>query len=787
MTAERSLFTIAEIARALGCTRQNVNQQLASVDTDGEKPVSGQIARAWGVQSLPPRILQELAAKAQLKRYVSVTALLSEPFTRFEPAVPFSEIAPTSRDKALRLQRALLPFLSLRNSDEAKTSDFVNRGVSEYRRVFGFAVTHRHWRALFDRTIDRDNGAEEWDRPEVYVEDNPPRIAAARPISIARERGLSVLEDALASIVRDGELNVERKDCLWTKACDELQLQIKSGAHEKKIKRAILKALLASGLLGADKETLRRNFNRQWNAYCKNGGKVRDRRQDRDMRAKLPKEDTAKLVARSLDCGGRVRQAFRELRDSGELSRETINRTIGTPSDKSHIPASIARQVTPEVRRLMPLHRSEREFELRGPYVPQDYSKIAAGEVMQLDDVTLPVYYWERVPVSAECPTGLFFGRGQWILAIDVRSRMVVGHALHSDKVYNMRIVRSLLLRVHDAFGLPETLLLERGMWRTAKILKGDELSIYDTERGLREFGVRFQHRTKPRGKIIERVIGLLQNEMERLPGYAGRDEIHDRFERVQEQILAVTSGREHPSKYFLSKMDWLNLLDAILARYNRERQDGELKSSPAETWNRCLIESGTVNLGEKARFLLAHHKKPMKVQSRGIRLPSSLGGGLYYNEFTGRFAGETMLAWINPDELDAIALTTLDKRDGPYIVERADARHPTDAPDEDLQHANAQIASHNNYSKTQYRAIQDHLVRRKFRPLLIDHSTVELSAKFETAESSAKLERTRKARIVRTAHRRVRQAGIRVLVDAKSAERKAAAAELVQEALENE
>src|SRR4029077_7744671 len=122
--------------------------------------------------------------------------------------------------------------------------------------------------------------------------------------------------------------------------------------------------------------------------------------------------------------------------------------------------------------------------ELLGPYVPQDHSSVAAGEIMQLDDVTLPIYYWEEDP---ESPGGMFFGRGQWILASDVRSRMALGPALHSAPVYNMRIVRSLLLRVHDTYGLPGTLLLERGMWRTAKIIKGDELDILHTEQGLRE------------------------------------------------------------------------------------------------------------------------------------------------------------------------------------------------------------------------------------------------------------------------------------------------------------
>lgn len=774
------LFTASRIARHLGRTRQHVYQQLARIVPDGEQLVSGQRAKAWSADSLPRQISDYLKTKARLKGRPSVPALLSDPAPRYESEIPFAKIAPAAREKALKLQRAQRSFIMLRNSEEAKMAEFARRGVEEYRRVFGHPISARHWRNLFDRTIERDNGNEEWDWIELYVEENPPRISTTLPIATARERGLEVLESALTPLVGVTSLKVQQRLYLWMKVCDELQLQVQSGAHEKKTKRAILKTLLASGLLGADKEAIRRTLNNQWQRYQKNGGRLSDGRSARDSRVKLPEADRDTLIGRSLDCGGRERQAFRELRDRGELSAKTLARTIANPRDKSHLPASISREITPEVNRLMPLHRGEREHELRGPYVPQDDSRIAAGQVMQLDDVTLPVYYWEHDPDS---PSGIYFGRGQWILAIDVRSRMVLGHALHSAPVYNMRIVRSLLLRVHDEFGLPEALLLERGMWKTAKIIKGDELDITHTELGLREFGIRFQHRTRPCGKIIERVIGLLQNQMERVPGYAGRDERHDRFERTQEQALAVTSGREHPSKNFLHKSDWLRQLDDIIRRYNHERQEGKLQATPVETWNANLLKQGTVHLGEKARFLLAHHKKPVKVQSRGIRLPASLGGGLYYNEVTGRFAGQRMIAWINPDELEAIVLTSLDLRDGPHIVDRAEALSPIGATEGELASAQAQIAAHNGYARTRYRVIQDHLARRTFRRLLVDRPTAELGERVTTQSTAAKQERQKKARAVNTAQRLVRQRGMNVQVDTKNAARAKAAADLIDEA----
>src|SRR5260370_4365875 len=277
------------------------------------------------------------------------------------------------------------------------------------------------------------------------------RVSTRRSVSIARERGLDVLESGFEALGDVKTLSVPQKVYLWTKVCDELQLQIeaaartkkpKSAIREKRIKRAILKVLVSSELFGRAKETIRRNLNRQWKAYCANGGKLKGPRQDRDCRVKLPVEDERKLVARSLDCGGRVRQAFRELRDSGELTAETLARTIDNPSRKSHIPTSIARQLTPEVRRLMPLHHGLREHQLRGAYNTRDYSGLYAGDSYQADDVTCPVYYWEH---DAHSRFGFRIIRGQLLMMIDERSRLALGFPLPSENTYNARIIRALV------------------------------------------------------------------------------------------------------------------------------------------------------------------------------------------------------------------------------------------------------------------------------------------------------------------------------------------------------
>ena len=233
------------------------------------------------------------------------------------------------------------------------------------------------------------------------------------------------------------------------------------------------------------------------------------------------------------------------------------------------------------MKRLIPIHHGPREHQLRGAYNSRDYSNFFAGDSYQADDATCPVYYWEADPGN-----GVRIIRGQLLLMIDERSRLALGFALHSENNYNARIIRSLITRVHDAYGLPrKRFYFERGIWKSSRILTGgDELSLNHTELGLLEFGVKFVHAKLPRGKVIERVIGLHQNAMDGLPGYVGRDEINDKFERVQEQKRLCESGRVDPSQFFMSKAQWESELMRICEAYNAERQQGILSGlSPVE------------------------------------------------------------------------------------------------------------------------------------------------------------------------------------------------------------
>ena len=628
---------------------------------------------------------------------------------------------------------------------------------------------------LLDRTVERDNGFQEWERLELYLEENPPRVSCARGMSAARENKLDILEDALTSLVGSTELGSGKRAYLWTKACDEFDSQIAVGAKPNRTKRLILNALQKSGFVGSALGSLRKTFSRKWTAYLKNdAGLLIDRRSLRYAKAMpgdIPEEDRLKMVARSIDCGGRVAQGIRELFQNGELSSEVTERFIANPSRKSYVPATIRKIVAPEVKRLMPLHHGPREHELRGAFNRRDYSMMFAGDSYQADDCTCPVVYWEHDSASR---WGYRIIRGQLLLMIDERSLLGLGFALHSENNYNARIIRALITRVHDGFGLPRRrFYFERGLWRESRILTGekrfsDELSLDHTEIGLRGFGVAFCHARLPRGKVIERIFGLIQNRMERLPGYVGRDERHDRFERVQKQINEARNNHAHPKEFFLNKEQWESELTGLLDAYNSERQEGaHLKGlSPLQAWNNYQATEGQVHLGERARYLLAHHKQKLRVRRDGITLRPSLGGGTYCGDATGKFLHEDVWVWFNPEEPEYIALTSLDGKRGPFVVPRLDPLPAIDASREQLNRNADQIAAHNNEAKTSYRLISPHLAIHNFRREVLDVHTVDAGKQLTTGVAAVRAEKSR----VRASFRKVTRLARELNIDPREA-----------------
>ena len=345
---------------------------------------------------------------------------------------------------------------------------------------------------------------------------------------------------------------------------------------------------------------------------------------------------------------------------------------------------------------------------------------------------------------------------------------------------------------MHDAYGLPrQGYYFENGIWRSARVLKGrpaDEIPLQETEQGLREF-VRFRHAKLPRAKVIEGVLGVLQNAIESKPGYVGRDERSDRYERVQKQLLEASRGKRPYQSFLLSKAQWEQELTRVFEQFNLEPQGGRLRGiSPREAYEREFnYEDGLIKLPAQCHYLLANHRRVEKVTANGIRLV--LGGDPYYyrSHDTGRLIGRQVLVWHDLEESpQSVTITDLDRRN-PVEVPRVTPVPAMTASAAQLGAAHAQCEAHNAYAKTLYRTIQPRFERNMFRPGVVDAATVELGQRIEAGREQARSEERRRRDVQRRIQTHSRELGITGLKPTGNLDRKARGLELLREAQEKE
>ena len=530
---------------------------------------------AIGVQRLQSPVLCDRCADQIIRR----TAPAPSDASRIEPgSSAWNRLSTATRQYAHKLRQALASALELHVANLWGRGEIEAAGRRDYERVFRHAISSRHFWRLFDSLIQRAGDQRQFDNLALYL---PGRLLK-KPTKGAFDRLARELPTLASAVLRVGDVAAPSDDELllvWDSAFNEYQRLLDAGMSKPKAVRIIVSALDASGLsLARTRDALRRGFTRKLDRWIEHGrtpSAIRDLRptnsgQHRDL--PLSREDVLKLTAHSL--AGGVAKAWRNMLRKGDLSPDAIRSYIANPASKSYVPQRVRELVTPNMRLVEDIHRGPRQAKLNGAYISRDWSKVLPGDWYQADDCTLPVYYWEEGKDGR--PHAI---RGQFLLMIDCRTQRALTFALHSERNYNARVIRGLILRTHDIYGLPrEGFYFERGIWESSRLVKGaaDEVPTEETELGLREW-CRFVHARLPRSKTVERVLGLLQTEMEDQPGYVGRDEKKEKFERVQNGLLQVSAGRLHPSLFLLHRDEWMKRLQAICDRYNHEVQDGRL------------------------------------------------------------------------------------------------------------------------------------------------------------------------------------------------------------------
>ena len=131
------------------------------------------------------------------------------------------------------------------------------------------------------------------------------------------------------------------------------------------------------------------------------------------------------------------------------------------------------------------------------------------------------------------------------------------------------------------------------------------------------------------------------------------------------------------------------------------------------------------IKLPASCRYLLAHHKRPLKVTNNGITLRFGNQAYNYRNEETGRLRGQTVLAWWNPDLPETLTVTDMN-RENAFCVPLSPAVPAMDATRKQLEDAFTQIAAHQSYARVRYRILKTKHPM-PFRKAVVDGPTSEL------------------------------------------------------------
>jgi hypothetical protein len=768
-----ALYTATQIARALGMKRQALQRLLGGIAPRSRVLVSGNVADAWAVSDLPACLQSELVSRAQHRHgFRSVEHFLSAASQRWEPPMPLSEVAQHCVDKAEKLQSAFRNVLAKGNDLAVSTAELESIGLADYQKEFGHSITARHLRGLVKRTRDRDGGAGEFNRLELYLDD---RVARKNPLPSKPRPGDEVefreLRDVLAKFKQataptDGELQY-----FWLRAFEIYEARVADGKPAKRTRRALVRFLFAVlPALAKHEAALRNTFKRKLARWQENEQRIdslADKRAENSGFHRAPElkaEDRDAIIAHALlNCDGRVSQAWRELSGRRALSEDLLGYYLSNPASKSYCPTRIREAVKYEVGMMEDLHHGPRQDKLNGAHIIRDWSRVAPLDWICGDDATLEVYFY-----TEDGKGGFNLMRGQFLVFICARTLRVLGFALLPDRNYNARVIKTAIVKICDEHGLPRKgFYFEGAIWKNSRILKGDPnadpISWPEAELGLRSLGLKFVHSRLPRSKPVERVIGALQDLMEGEPGYVGPDEKREKYERVQRVKLLVERGEVHPSEHFYTLDQWEARLAEICEQYNATKQDGKMTCglSPDEAFEKFeRRDDPPIKLPAGCRYLLAQHKSPVKVTSNGITLRFGKQVYNYRNEQTGRLRGQTLLGWFNPELPEILSVTDMN-RENAFCVERTQEVPAMDAPPELLEQEFERINEHMSYARVRYRTLKARF-SVPFRRTFADNKTVMLGVEISEQQNKIEARRADDQKRQTRVSKRARDFGIR-------------------------
>ncbi|MGA3172504.1 MAG: hypothetical protein ABSE62_15990 [Chthoniobacteraceae bacterium] len=549
----RKLFTAAQIAAVLGCTRQRVLQLMTGAQVSGHVTVRGQKAKGWAVADLPPGVREQLATLATRHGARSIEHLLESHCGPWMPPIPLGEIDPVQFDVARALCEHLAPILS-QIGDRAPVSEIARRAIASLGPESGF--NERGVRGSIERAIERDRGREEWTRPELFLEETLRQREAG--CGVGRH---SLFDDLLPKTLND----------LWPVACAMLKRETAAGADPRATKRAILAALRMSPLTaGMSAGAVRMQFERKFERLLGEGA-IKDKRGCNQGRpAKFKLSDTEA-------------DALRNLVLEKESLPLAIEDFVRCPECSADTRAMILAELDRAAQRRRPpqwprsLRRAAHigediEAEFRGRKHAQAYEVIERRGMWYADEAGAahamePNTLWESDDMSLNEPfryvdPGFAFSDGtagerpaiqigrQTLCTLDVFSGAWLGVSPvgRERDAYRIEDIADHMADTVAAHGLPLIWRLERGPWENSFV---DGVRLDDgTKWGGLDGIIRIVHGFKSRTKgLIESSFDLLQSLTAHRSTTIGRK--RGEFERATKLFLKAGKGDEGAAARF--------------------------------------------------------------------------------------------------------------------------------------------------------------------------------------------------------------------------------------------
>lgn len=754
------LFTAAQFAAALGKSRQAISDRLAGISPDDLLPVKNKPARHWRLASLPESLRAELEQAARVGGYRDVPSMLAAPALDWQAPLPLAQCSDECIAKARQLREALGQALELRNNSLIPPARLTEIGLADYARLMGHPITERHWRELFNRTRDRAGEAEVFDRLELYLPERPQRRAETTGEKAPLE--FSNLKQLIESFAAPAAPTAEEKSSLW----DAAFLALSESGAPNETRRSLIAFLHAHApKLALTVNALRVSFERKFNKWTQDGETLTALDDGRSLRVQAVHEldELERLFLINL-CSRyeNVSLGWRKFLESDHASPITKQVYGRSSAVQPRVPEWVRKLVTRDALIQRNHIRGPRTAKLNGAHIERDPNALASGDSDQSDDLTLPLVWFERTP------EGLFIGQGQLLVWIDERSWLIYGMDLISDGAYTGFSVRNSWTKKAEAHGLPRKKIhVENGIWRSAKVFVGtdEQIGTKQTEMGLRRLGIRFHHATLPRGKVIERCFGSLQDLLQMDRGYVGRNQMLDRYERVQKQLQLVKGGHAEPEEFFSEKREVLKRLEDIAAEMNTTPKHGKYHEgrSPQQVYEECFT-TPLVKIPAQLRHLLSMNKVETTVGRNGVSFRYGNRTYRYKNSVElGQQKGARVCAWFSPENPDFCSITNL-AGENPIVVPLEPLVPADGATAEQMTAAYASNANFERYHKDLHRAIRTtfppEFEQRRFRPVFADAQSMELGRQISEQTDALQTEQRQDQTTRQRTHRKARELG---------------------------